>query len=161
MLPSVRAWLLVSALVRERRSVGPARSDRLWTGCRLCPGAGGSQRFFVRQHVFPSALADPGLRLGATINLGERITSVALAGDRMDDAIRHSVERQFPELTGGYHLPRFGRVVAVPYAPAAPGLCDDFRPRFGVDVEVLLPDGKPDPNLPILTGLPLPAPMGG
>jgi len=79
----------------------------------------------------------------------------------MDDAIRRSVERQFPELTGGYHLPRFGRVVAVPDAPATPGLCDDFRPRFGVDVEVLLPDGEPDPALPILTGLPLPAPMGG
>ena len=79
----------------------------------------------------------------------------------MDDAIRRSVERQFPELTGGYYLPRFGRVVAVPDAPAAPGLCDDFRPRFGVDVEVLLPDGEPDPALPILTGLPLPAPMGG
>lgn len=79
----------------------------------------------------------------------------------MDDAIRRSVERQFPELTGGYHLPRFGRVVAVPDAPAVPGLCDDFRPRFGVDVEVLLPDGEPDSALPILTGLPLPAPMGG
>lgn len=72
-----------------------------------------------------------------------------------------SVDRQFPELSGGYHLPRFGRVVAVPDAPAAPGLCDDFRPSFGVDVEVLLPDGEPDPALPILTSLPLPAPMGG
>ncbi len=79
----------------------------------------------------------------------------------MDDAIRRSVERQFPELTGGYHLPRFGRVVAVPDAPAAPGLCDDFRPRFAVDVEVLLPDGEPDPDLPILSSLPLPVPNGG
>lgn len=79
----------------------------------------------------------------------------------MEDAIRRSVERQFPELTGGYHLPRFGRVTAVPDAPGAAGLCDDFRPRFGVDVEVLLPDGEPDPALPILTGLPLPALMGG
>ncbi|RON66634.1 hypothetical protein BK669_00555 [Pseudomonas fluorescens] len=79
----------------------------------------------------------------------------------MDDAIKRSVARQFPELSGGYHLPRFGRVVAVPDAPAEPGLCDDFRPRFGVDVEVLLADGEPDPDLPILTGLPLPAPMGG
>lgn len=52
-------------------------------------------------------------------------------------------------------------MVAVPDAPDAPGLCDDFRPRFGVDVEVLLPDGEPDPALPILAGLPLPAPMGG
>lgn len=40
-------------------------------------------------------------------------------------------------------------------------LCDDFRPRFGVDVEVLTADGESDPDLPILTGLPLPAPMGG
>ncbi|MCP1489318.1 hypothetical protein J3D48_005631 [Pseudomonas fluorescens] len=79
----------------------------------------------------------------------------------MDDAIKRSVARQFPELSGGYHLPRFGRVVAVSDAPAAAGLCDDFRPRFGVDVEVLLPDGEPDPDLPILSSLPLPAPMGG
>lgn len=79
----------------------------------------------------------------------------------MEDVIQRTVERRFPELTGGYHLPRFGRVVAVPDAPAAQALCDDFRPRFGVDVEVLLPDGEPDPDLPLLTSLPLPVPMGG
>lgn len=79
----------------------------------------------------------------------------------MEDAIRRAVEREFPELTGGYHLPRFGRVVAVPDAPAQPGLCDDFRPRFAVDVEVLLPNGEPDPDLPILESLPLPVPNGG
>jgi len=79
----------------------------------------------------------------------------------MEDAIRRAVERQFPELTGGYHLPRFGRVVAVPDAPAEPGLCDDFRPRFGVDVEVLDEHGEPDPALPILQSLPLPVPAGG
>lgn len=79
----------------------------------------------------------------------------------MDDAIRRSVERQFPELTGGYHLPRFGRVVAVPDAPVDNALCDDFRPRYAVDVEVLLPDGEPDPELPILQGLALPVPAGG
>lgn len=45
------------------------------------------------------------------------------------------------------------RVVAVPDAPAAQGLCDGFRPRFGVDVEVLLPSGGPDPELPILTSV--------
>lgn len=79
----------------------------------------------------------------------------------MEDAIQRTVERRFPELTGGYHLPRFGRVVAVPDAPEAQGLCDDFRPRFAVDVEVLLPDGEPDPALPILQSLPLPVPGGG
>jgi hypothetical protein len=79
----------------------------------------------------------------------------------MEDAIRRSVERQFPELTGGYHLPRFARVLAVADAPADAGICDDFRPRYAVDIEVLGPDGEPDPALPQLTGVPLPLPTGG
>ena len=79
----------------------------------------------------------------------------------MDDAIKRSVERQFPELTGGYHLPRFARVVGVADAPTGASLCDDFRPRYAVDIEVLTPDGEADPNLPRLSGVPLPLPSGG
>lgn len=79
----------------------------------------------------------------------------------MDDAIRRAVERQFPELTGGYHLPRFARVTAVADAPADAGLCDDFRPRYAVDIVVLGPNDEPDPAMPPLTGVPLPLPTGG
>jgi hypothetical protein len=79
----------------------------------------------------------------------------------MEDAIRRAVERQFPELTGGYHLPRFARVVAVADAPAGAGICDDFRPRYAVDIELLGPDGEVDPQLPQLAGVPLPLPTGG
>jgi len=79
----------------------------------------------------------------------------------MDDAIKRSVERQFPELTGGYHLPRFATVVAVADAPASAGLCDDFRPRFSVDLQVMGPDGEIDTTLPVLAGVPLPMPVGG
>jgi len=79
----------------------------------------------------------------------------------MDDAIKRSVERLFPELTGGYHLPRFARVVGVADAPAAPSMCDDFRPRYAVDIEVLDQDGEPDPAVPTLHGVPLPLPSGG
>lgn len=79
----------------------------------------------------------------------------------MEDAIRRAVERQFPELTGGYHLPRFARVTAVADAPADAGLCDDFRPRYAVDIVVLGPDDEPDPVMPALTGVPLPLPTGG
>lgn len=79
----------------------------------------------------------------------------------MEDAIRRSVERQFPELTGGYHLPRFARVVGVADAPASAGICDDFRPRFAVDLELLGPDDEPDPDLPMLAGVPLPMSVGG
>jgi hypothetical protein len=79
----------------------------------------------------------------------------------MDDSIKRSVERQFPELTGGYHLPRFARVVGVADAPAGAGLCDDFRPRYAVDIEVLTPEGEADPDMPILSGVPLPLANGG
>ena len=79
----------------------------------------------------------------------------------MEDVIRRVVDRQYPELTGGYHLPRFARVVAIPDPPINAGLCDDFRPRFAADLEVLRPDGEPDTALPLLQGVPLPLPMGG
>ncbi|MEE4222146.1 hypothetical protein V2I93_13560 [Pseudomonas viridiflava] len=79
----------------------------------------------------------------------------------MDDAIKRSVERQFPEISGGYHLPRFARVVAVADAPVSAGLCDDFRPRYAVDIEVLTSDGEADPDLPVLAGVPLPLANGG
>lgn len=79
----------------------------------------------------------------------------------MEDAIRRAVERQFPELTGGYHLPRFARVIAVADAPADAGICDDFRPRYAVDIEVLGADDEPDLGIPTLTGVPLPLPTGG
>ncbi|MGP3790305.1 hypothetical protein [Pseudomonas sp. B392_1p] len=79
----------------------------------------------------------------------------------MEEAIRRSVERQFPELTGAYHLPRFAMVVGVPDAPAEHAIADDFRPRYAVDLQVLLPDGTPDPDLPTLHAVPLPVPSGG
>lgn len=79
----------------------------------------------------------------------------------MDDVIRRSVERQFPELSGKYHLPRFGRVVGVADAPAGSSLCDDFRPRLAADIQVLREDGEPDTGLPILAGVPLPMPIAG
>lgn len=79
----------------------------------------------------------------------------------MEDAIRRSVERQFPELTGGYHLPRFARVVGVADAPASAGICDDFRPRFAVDLQLLDENDEPDTALPMLAGVPLPLSVGG
>lgn len=79
----------------------------------------------------------------------------------MDSAIRRSVEREFPEIAGGYHVPRFARILAVSDAPADAGMCDDFRPRFAADIEVLGPDDEPDPDIPTLYSVPLPLPTGG
>jgi hypothetical protein len=79
----------------------------------------------------------------------------------MEDAVTRIVERRFPELAGAYHLPRFARVLAVADPPAEAGLCDDFRPRFAVDLQVLGPDGEADPQLPPLLGVALPVSGGG
>ncbi len=79
----------------------------------------------------------------------------------MEEAVTRIVERRFPELAGAYHLPRFARVLAVADPPVAAGLCDDFRPRYAVDLEVLGPDGEADPELPHLLGVALPVLGGG
>jgi hypothetical protein len=79
----------------------------------------------------------------------------------MEEAVTRIVERRFPELAGAYHLPRFARVIAIADPPSTSGLCDDFRPRYAVDLEVLGADGEPDPDLPSLPGVPLPVPSGG
>jgi len=78
----------------------------------------------------------------------------------MEDTVTRIVERRFPELTGNYHLPRFARVLGVSDAPAQSGLCDDFRPRYAVDLEVLGPDDEPDPGMPHLLSVALPVPAG-
>ncbi|AJO81049.1 hypothetical protein [Pseudomonas sp. MRSN 12121] len=79
----------------------------------------------------------------------------------MDKAIRRGVEREFPEIAGGYHIPRFARILAISDAPASAGMCDDFRPRFAADIEVLGPDDEPDLDIPTLYSVPLPLPTGG
>ncbi|OAS04032.1 hypothetical protein AYO08_15570 [Pseudomonas putida] len=79
----------------------------------------------------------------------------------MEDAIRRCVERMFPELSGGYHLPRFAEVVGVADAPAGAGICDEFRPRFAVDLQVLDENNEPDQAMPLLAGVPVPVPTGG
>lgn len=79
----------------------------------------------------------------------------------MEEAIRRCVERMFPELSGGYHLPRFARIVGVADAPAGATICDDFRPRFAVDLQILDEQGEPDTTMPTLAGVPLPVPTGG
>jgi hypothetical protein len=82
-------------------------------------------------------------------------------GAEMEEAVTRIVERRFPELAGAYHLPRFARVLAVADPPAEAGLCDDFRPRFAVDLQVLGPDGEDDPQLPPLLGVAPPVSGGG
>ncbi|WP_020411017.1 hypothetical protein [Hahella ganghwensis] len=79
----------------------------------------------------------------------------------MDEEIKKIVLRLFPELTGNYHLPRFAKVVAISDHLNQPELCDDFRPRYAVDIEMLTPQGEPDPELPVYRSVPLPVQFAG
>lgn len=68
--------------------------------------------------------------------------------------------RLFPELSGGLHLDRYARILAVNDAPGEGGICERFRPRYAVDLEILTPDGARDEDFPIYEAVPLPVAMG-
>ncbi|SMF94447.1 hypothetical protein SAMN02949497_1762 [Methylomagnum ishizawai] len=79
----------------------------------------------------------------------------------MDDAIRRMVERQFPELSGGLHLPKHAEVVGIREGSASGDIADPYRPRLAVDLQVLDAHGNPDTAIPILRDVPVPIPTGG
>lgn len=102
---------------------------------------------------------------------GHRITRVKLDGDSyelqwddLDDngkqkqksADKRAIEREFPELAGGYHLPKFAKVVAVADPAQGGEISDPFRPRYAVDVQVLDEDGNEDTTIPIYPAVQLP-----
>ncbi|WP_027369144.1 bacteriophage T4 gp5 trimerisation domain-containing protein [Desulfocurvibacter africanus] len=78
----------------------------------------------------------------------------------MQDAIRAAVLKLFPELSGGLHLDRYARVVAIADQPEKGATCERFRPRYAVDIEILTPDLEPDPAFPVYPAVPLPVPSG-
>lgn len=82
-------------------------------------------------------------------------------GDTLEDQIDRIVMRKNPELLGDYHLPMLARVEAVSDPIFTPGMSEQFRPRYAVDLRVLDETDKPDPLFPLLRSVPLPASCGG
>lgn len=80
----------------------------------------------------------------------------------MEKAILRIVRRLFPELTGQLHLPRWGRVVALPELPAIDGErgSDAFYPRYAVNVQLIDENGTDTKSKP-LQAVPLPLPGAG
>lgn len=115
-------------------------------------------------------LAMPAMRPGAVVN-NNRINQVELSGDTMtiswltNKADANQLERQvktaFPELAGGYHLPRFACVVAISDSAAAGDINNPFRPRYAVDVQLLDEDGQPDTAVPVYKAIQLPVMFAG
>ena len=77
------------------------------------------------------------------------------------DTIKRIVLKLFPELSAGYHLPMFAEVVAVRETPKEGDLCDEFRPKYAVDVQVLDEYGEPDTAWPLLKDVILSVPVAG
>lgn len=73
----------------------------------------------------------------------------------LKNAIRKIIERLWPELASGTHLPLLAAVVAVPDPPAGGENCAENRPRYAVDVRLLLPNGKIDEKMPVIREVPV------
>lgn len=78
----------------------------------------------------------------------------------MQAILKNAILRLFPELSGGLHLDRYGRVLAIADAPGQGASSERFRPRLAADIEILTADMEPDPAFPKYTAVPLPVPMG-
>lgn len=76
-------------------------------------------------------------------------------------AIQRIIFRLFPELTGRWHLPRWGKVVALPELPEEGDISDRFYPHYAVDVQLLDERGLEFKNKAPLQAVPLPIPGVG
>ncbi|UOA08623.1 hypothetical protein [Methylobacter sp. S3L5C] len=79
----------------------------------------------------------------------------------MEAAIKRMVQKAYPELAGGYHLPRFAEVVGARETPKGGEICDEFRPVMAVDIQVLTEHGEPDEKFPVLKDVALPGQGSG
>lgn len=79
----------------------------------------------------------------------------------MERIMSRLVKKAFPELAGGLHLPRFAEVVAARETPKGGEICDEFRPVYAVDVQVLDENGEPDSAFPVLKDMALPMAVAG
>jgi hypothetical protein len=80
----------------------------------------------------------------------------------METIINRVIRRLFPELTAKLHLPRLGKVVALPELPTVDGErgSDAFYPRYAVDVQLLDENGT-ETKSKVLQAVPLPLPGAG
>ncbi|MCW6546082.1 hypothetical protein NE897_10350, partial [Yersinia ruckeri] len=116
------------------------------------------------------------VRPGVEMN-GQRISQVRLNNDDLvltwtprnkvtgqslqKTPIQRQIDNAYPELSAGLHLPKMARVEGASEAVASGDLSDPFRPRYGVNLQLLDDDGQPAADTPIYPAVPLPLPMAG
>ncbi|HBM2908075.1 TPA: hypothetical protein LVL19_003582 [Klebsiella michiganensis] len=111
----------------------------------------------------------PSIRPGVIVN-NQRIVTVEVkngdmtlqwvtpGGDRTPE--KRQIDRVYPELATGLHLPRLARVVAPTDTASLGDVADPFRPRYAVNLQLLDESGN-DAAAPELVAVPLPVPLAG
>jgi hypothetical protein len=79
----------------------------------------------------------------------------------MREAVKRIILRMFPELSGGYHLDRYARILKISDPPAEGVICNRFRPYWAADIEIMTPEGTPAPGFPKYEAVPLPVLAAG
>lgn len=111
----------------------------------------------------------PSIRPGVMVN-NRRIVTVEVRngdmtlqwvsqnGDRTPE--KRQIDRAYPELAAGLHLPRLARVIAPTDTASLGDVADPFRPRYAVNLQLLDESGNDDEG-PALVAVPLPVPLAG
>lgn len=74
--------------------------------------------------------------------------------------IHNQIDKAYPELSAGLHLPQFARIESPSESVSAGDISDPFRPKYAVDVQLLDSDGNGS-AAPTYKAVPLPLPMAG
>lgn len=69
------------------------------------------------------------------------------------------IDRVYPELSAGLHLPRLARVMGPTDSAALGDQSDPFRPRYAVNLQLLDENGAAAADTPVYNAVPLPVPM--
>ncbi|MBW5829192.1 hypothetical protein [Yersinia kristensenii] len=117
----------------------------------------------------------PAIRPGVIVN-GRRITKVDVTDDKMTltwtplnaqgqpaqkSPEQRQIEKIYPELGAGLHLPRRARVMSPTDAAELGDPSDPFRPRYAVNVQLLDENGNAAAGAQEYNAVPLPIPMAG
>ncbi len=73
----------------------------------------------------------------------------------LKQVISSIIKRYWPELNSGTHLPRLAVVIGIPDPPKNGEKHTDERPRYAVDVRLLLPDLSIDEDMPLIRDVPV------
>lgn len=119
--------------------------------------------------------ADYAIRPGAILN-GNKIEKTELFDDELTvhwvERNQHGkpksktpeqrmLDKHHPELAGGYHLPRYARVLGVADPSAGGDIVDPFRPKYAVELQLLDEHGNDDTSTPPYSAVPLPVTSTG